>query len=146
RSCPRDHVTAGAFRAMIQAIQWKANAVTGTRAKLLVSGLAALRLTACSTTTTSSMTAMSVGRGSSGSFAGTYLAANFAASEGDVKGAAGYYANTLKDDPTNADILSRTFLFAAESGNIEQALALTDRVLTQDPQNRPAQLVRQIGG
>src|SRR5262245_22291034 len=124
----------------------KGYAVTGTRPKLLVSGLAALGLAACSTTTMSSMTEMGVGRGPSGSRAGTYLAANFAASEGDVKGAAGYYANTLKDDPTNADILSRTFLFAAESGNIDQALALSDRVLAQDASNRPAQLVRQIGG
>jgi tetratricopeptide (TPR) repeat protein len=95
---------------------------------------------------TTSMTALRNGAQPSESLAGTYLAANFAAAEGDVKGAAGYYANTLKDDPNNADILSRTFLFAAESGNIEQARGLADRVLAGDSQNRPAQLVRQIGG
>jgi len=77
--------------------------------------------------------------------AGRYLAANFAAAAGDVKGAAGFYADTLKDDPQNSDILSRAFLFAAESGQIEQAIALSDRVLAQDAQNRPAHLVRQAG-
>jgi tetratricopeptide (TPR) repeat protein len=118
--------------------------VTRIKAKVLASALLATSLAACGTT--SSMTSMG---GSalqpSGSLAGTYLAANFAAAEGDVKGAAGFYANTLKDDPTNSDILSRTFLFAAESGDISHALLLTDRVLMQDSDNRPAQLVRQMG-
>src|SRR5580765_4264049 len=109
------------------------------KASLLASGLAALGLAACSTTTTSSMTGMAGGRGPSASLSGTYLAANFAASEGDVKGAAGYYANTLKDDPTNADILSRTFLFAAESGNIRQARPLSQGVVAQASANRPGQ-------
>jgi tetratricopeptide (TPR) repeat protein len=80
------------------------------------------------------------------SLAGTYLAANFAASQGDVKAATGFYANTLKDVPDNADILERTFLFAAEAGDIDQALSLTDRVLAGDPENRPAHLVREVGG
>ncbi len=79
------------------------------------------------------------------SMAGTYLAANFAASQGDVKAATGYYANTLKDDPSNSDILERTFLFAAEAGDIDHALSLTDRVLAGDPENRPAHLVREVG-
>jgi tetratricopeptide (TPR) repeat protein len=79
------------------------------------------------------------------SLAGTYLAANFAAAQGDVKSATGFYANSLKDDPANADLLERTFLFAAEAGDIDQALSLTDRVLTQDQDNRPAHLVREVG-
>jgi len=56
----------------------------------------------------------------------------FAAAAGDVKGAASFYADTLKDDPANADLLSRAFLYAAESGDIEHALALSDRVIAQD--------------
>ena len=79
------------------------------------------------------------------SLAGTYLAANFAAAQGDVKAATGFYANSLKDDPGNADLLERTFLFAAEAGDIDQAIGLTDRVLMQDPDNRPAHLVREVG-
>jgi tetratricopeptide (TPR) repeat protein len=78
------------------------------------------------------------------SFAGAYLAANFAASAGDVKGAASFYASTLKDDPNNVDLLGRAFLFAAESGDVDQAIALTDRVLALDPDNRPAHLVREV--
>jgi tetratricopeptide (TPR) repeat protein len=93
----------------------------------------------------SPMESKAVGSQPSGSVAGTYLAANFAAAEGDLSGAAGFYADTLKDDPTNADLLARTFLFNAESGHIPQALALTDRVLAMDSENRPAQLVRQMG-
>jgi tetratricopeptide (TPR) repeat protein len=76
--------------------------------------------------------------------AGTYLAANFAAAEGDVKAATSFYASTLKDDPDNEDILARTFLYAAESGDIEQANLLADRVLMQEPENRPAHLVREM--
>jgi tetratricopeptide (TPR) repeat protein len=75
--------------------------------------------------------------------AGTYLAANFAAAEGDVKAASAFYANILKDDPDNEDLLARTFLYSAESGDIEQSSLLADRVIAQEPQNRPAHLVRE---
>jgi len=117
--------------------------VTRIKKTVLASGLAALGLAACSTT--SPMSSLAGLPQPSGSLAGTYLAAKFAASEGDVKGAAGFYADTLKDDPDNADILSRTFLFAAESGDVSHAIALSGRVLALDPNNRPAQLVRQVG-
>jgi tetratricopeptide (TPR) repeat protein len=79
------------------------------------------------------------------SVAGTYLAANFAAAQGDVKAATNFYANTLKDDPGNSDLLGRTFLFAAEAGDIDQAIGLTNRVLMQDADNRPAHLVLEVG-
>jgi tetratricopeptide (TPR) repeat protein len=79
------------------------------------------------------------------SLAGTYLAANFAAAQGDVRAATGFYAHSLKDDPGNADLLERTFLFAAEAGDIDQAIGLTDRVLALDTDNRPAHLVREVG-
>ena len=79
------------------------------------------------------------------SLAGTYLAANFAAAQGDVKAATGYYADTLKEEPENADLLERTFLFAAESGDINRAIGLANRVLAVDPDNRPAHLVLQAG-
>ncbi len=113
---------------------------------VLASGLSALSLAACTTPGTMSLQAKVTETPQSNSLAGTYLAANFAASQGDVKAATGFYATTLKDDPSNADILERTFLFAAEAGDIDQALGLTDRVLDQDPENRPAHLVREIGG
>ena len=105
----------------------------------LASSFAALSLGACSTTMMT--TAERARPAPSASVAGTYLAANFAAAQGDVKAATGFYANSLKDDPANADLLERTFLFAAEAGEIDQAIGLTDRVLTQDSSNRPAHLV-----
>jgi tetratricopeptide (TPR) repeat protein len=76
---------------------------------------------------------------------GRYLAAKFAAAAGDVKGAAAFYAETLKEDPDNADLLVRAFMYAAESGDMEQAVSLADRVLAKDADNRPARLIRQAG-
>ena len=42
-------------------------------------------------------------------------------------------------------MLERTFLFAAEGGDLDRAIALSSRVLAVDPDNRPAHLVSQIG-
>src|SRR5437016_3127570 len=112
----------------------------------LASSFAALSLGACSTTMmTRAERARPAAPQASASIAGTYLAANFAAAQGDVKAATGFYANSLKDDPANADLLERTFLFAAEAGEIDQAIGLTDRVLIQDASNRPAHLVLEVG-
>jgi tetratricopeptide (TPR) repeat protein len=112
----------------------------------LASSFAALSLGACSTTMmTTAERARPAAPQASTSIAGTYLAANFAAAQGDVRAATGFYANSLKDDPANADLLERTFLFAAEAGEIDQAIGLTDRVLMQDASNRPAHLVLEIG-
>jgi tetratricopeptide (TPR) repeat protein len=104
--------------------------------------MGALALTACGTV--NSITSITKSDDPQPTLAGTYLAANFAAAEGDVKAASTYYANTLKDDPDNEDLLSRTFLYAAESGDIDAAATLADRVIMQEPQNRPAHLVRQM--
>jgi tetratricopeptide (TPR) repeat protein len=109
----------------------------------LASSFAALSLGACSTTMT--VPSRAVDNTSATSVAGTYLAANFAAAQGDVKSATGFYAHSLKDDPENADLLERTFLFAAEAGEIDQAIGLTGRVIEQDSSNRPAHLVLEVG-
>lgn len=113
----------------------------------LASSIAALSLAACSTMPgmTRTVEATSKETPPANTVAGRYLAAKFAASAGDVKGAADYYAETLKEDPTNADLLVQAFMFAAESGDIDRAIALTDRVIATDPDNRPAHLVRQAG-
>ncbi|MSP93779.1 MAG: tetratricopeptide repeat protein [Alphaproteobacteria bacterium] len=111
----------------------------------LATSLAALSLAACSTMTPMmEAESASAGPPQQTSVAGAYLAANFAAATGDVTGAAAFYANTLKEDPENGDILSRAFLYAAESGQVDAAIALTDRVLLKDPNNRPAHLVKQV--
>lgn len=110
----------------------------------LASSFAALILGACSTTMTKAPTSAAM-QSQGSSVAGTYLAANFAAAQGDVKAATGFYANSLKDDPGNTDLLERTFLFAAEAGEIDQAIGLADRVLMEDVDNRPAHLVLEVG-
>ena len=115
-------------------------------AKALASGVAALTLVACSTMPTPMTTAeMSASETPpmGNTVAGRYLAAKFAAASGDVKGAAAFYAETLKEDPGNRDLLIRAFMYAAESGDIEGAIALTDRVLAAEAENRPARLIRQ---
>ena len=127
---------------MIFAVQRKAKPVKRKKILALASSFAALSLGACSTTMMAPTATMEI---SANSAAGTYLAANFAASQGDVKAATNFYASSLQDNPDNADLLARTFLFAAEAGEIDRALALTDRALIQDPENRPARLVREVG-
>ena len=106
----------------------------------LACGAAAIALSACSTVP---KTQTSVSSGPT-SVAGTYLAANFAASEGDIASAAGFLSNMLKADPDNGDLLSRSFLYYASVGDVEHALPLADRIIAQDPRNRPAHLVRAI--
>ena len=112
----------------------------------LASSIAALSLAACSSMPAmTSMNASSKEIPPAGTVTGRYLAAKFAASAGDVKGAATYYAETLKEDPTNNDLLVRAFMYAAESGDMELAISLADRVIAADSENRPARLVRQAG-
>jgi tetratricopeptide (TPR) repeat protein len=119
--------------------------VKNTNSLVLASSFAALSLAACSSMNGSMMPAARVMNNPQTSVAGTYLAANFAAAQGDVKAATNFYANTLKDDPGNSDLLGRTFLFAAEAGEIDQAIGLANRVLMQDADNRPAHLVLEVG-
>jgi len=90
---------------MVPSIERKAKAVQLRKLLALASSLTALSLAACSTPGTMSTQAKITETPQSNSLAGTYLAANFAASQGDVKAATGFYATTLKDDPSNADIL-----------------------------------------
>jgi tetratricopeptide (TPR) repeat protein len=132
---------------MVPAVERKAT-VKRKYALALASSIAALTLAACGTMpamTTMEAAATQDAPPPGNTVAGRYLAAKFAASAGDVKGAAAFYAETLKEDPNNRDLLVRTFMFAAESGDIEQAIALADRVIAADPENRPARLIRQAG-
>ena len=133
---------------MIGSVERKVRAVKIRKLLLLATGLSALSLAACSTAMVAAVApgdppAPSAIAGTSVSLAGTYLAGNFAAAEGDVKAATEFYSNTLKDAPDNADLVERTFLFAAEGGDMERAAALANRVLAIDPDNRPAHLVLQ---
>ena len=115
-------------------------------ALVLASSFAALTLAACSTMpATTAMETANQTPPSGNTVTGRYLSAKFAASAGDVKGAAAFYAETLKEDPDNTDILVSAFMYAAEAGDIEAAIALADRVIAKDAENRPARLIRQSG-
>jgi tetratricopeptide (TPR) repeat protein len=73
--------------------------------------------------------------------AGNYLAARHAGTERDSAAAAAYYLNVLKDDPRNAELLSRAFLSVLTGGDIDQAGKLADRLLQLDRTDRVARLV-----
>jgi tetratricopeptide (TPR) repeat protein len=111
----------------------------------LASSFAALSLAACSSIDGAMAPSAGGMSDSQTSIAGTYLAANFAAAQGDVKAATNFYASTLKEDPGNSDLLGRTFLFAAEAGDIDRSIGLANRVLMQDADNRPGHLVLEVG-
>jgi tetratricopeptide (TPR) repeat protein len=130
---------------MVRASREEGNIVKLKYAVAFASSIAALTLAACGTMPAMRMTEAAKNAPSGNTVAGRYLAAKFAAASGDVRGAAGFYAETLKEDPENTEFLGRAFMYAAESGDIERAIALTDRVLAKDPDNRLAHLIRQAG-
>lgn len=76
--------------------------------------------------------------------AGSYLSGNLAAAEGDLDSAAGFYAETLKDDPANTELLTRAFLFSATMGDTERAIQLARRITKQQPDARAARLVLSV--
>ena len=71
---------------------------------------------------------------------GVYLSARLAASEHDIVDAASLYRESLKHDPQNPDLLDRAFLYAAISGNLDEAVGLAHRVTAGDADNRAARL------
>jgi tetratricopeptide (TPR) repeat protein len=73
--------------------------------------------------------------------AGSYLAARHAGAERDAAAAAAYYANVLKLDPRNPDLLGRTFLSVLTDGDIDAAGKLAERLLAVDHSDRIARLV-----
>ena len=71
---------------------------------------------------------------------GVYLSARLAASEHDIVDAASLYRESLKLDPKNPDLLDRAFLYAAISGNMDEAVDLAHRITAVDNDNRAARL------
>jgi tetratricopeptide (TPR) repeat protein len=71
---------------------------------------------------------------------GVYLSARLAASEHDIVDAASLYRESLKQDPQNPDLLDRAFLYAAISGNMDEAVGLAHRITVGDTDNRAARL------
>ena len=71
---------------------------------------------------------------------GIYLSARLAASEHDIPDAASLYRESLTHDPSNPELLDRAFLYAAISGNLDEAVSLAHRIGETNTENRAAQL------
>ncbi|RBP09840.1 Flp pilus assembly protein TadD [Roseiarcus fermentans] len=71
---------------------------------------------------------------------GNYLAALIASANRDSSAAEAYYMEALRLDPHNPDLIERAFSAALSNGDVSQASALADRLLSHDPTNRLARL------
>ena len=69
-----------------------------------------------------------------------YLSARYAASDHDLKGAAHYYGQTLKNDPANSSLLGLSFFYSATSGDFTAAGAYANTVVAATPDDRSARL------
>jgi tetratricopeptide (TPR) repeat protein len=103
--------------------------------------LAALLLAGCAGQNPASFgdTPMRSGEDQGGAFS-TYLSARFAASDHDLKGAAHYYGQTLKRDPSNGSLLGLSFFYSATSGDIAAAGTYANSVVASAPDDRSARL------
>ncbi len=73
--------------------------------------------------------------------AGSYLAARHASLQRDAAAAAAFYRSALRGDPKNVELIDRAFISALAEGDIDNAVALAERVLANDKSNRVARLV-----
>ncbi len=70
----------------------------------------------------------------------TYLSARFAAGQHEMPEAARYYAQSLKNDPGNAEVLSLAFFFASTSGDMDGAGKYATQMVAKAPDERSARL------
>jgi tetratricopeptide (TPR) repeat protein len=75
------------------------------------------------------------------SSSGNYLAARIAGAGRDMVSAAAYYRAALRADPSNPDLIERTFLVTLASGDVDESLLLAERVIQLDKNHRIARLV-----
>ena len=61
---------------------------------------------------------------------GAYLAGQHALYEHDFKTASRYYGKALEVDPTNIPLLKRTYALLAAEGNLDEAIAIVERLKT----------------
>jgi len=71
---------------------------------------------------------------------GSYLAARIARAERDVSVASTYYRSVLRTDPKNPDLLELAFLSTLQSGAIEDAVPIAERLVALDKGHRIARL------
>jgi tetratricopeptide (TPR) repeat protein len=72
------------------------------------------------------------------SLSGSYLAGRYASRLRDLDLAAEYFAQALRDDPSNSVLIERTFVLAFSAGDVKRAEELAAPVLALDPTHRLA--------
>ncbi len=75
------------------------------------------------------------------SHAGSYLAARIAGASRDMASASTFYRAALRADPSNPDLVERTFLVTLASGQVDDSAQLAERVIGFDKSHRIARLV-----
>ena len=75
------------------------------------------------------------------SLSGSYLAGRFAGKQRDMDAAGQYYQQALRDDPNNAVLIERVFIFDLSEGKIASAEDYAERVLSFNSQHRMARFV-----
>lgn len=68
----------------------------------------------------------------SNSALGSFLAARMAQGMGDTRAAADYYADALRYDPDNTELMQRAFTLLVAEGRMDEAQPLADRLLALD--------------
>lgn len=105
-----------------------------------IAGGALILLAACAQTPSGVTSSLDDERSS----LGAYLAGSAAANSGDYRTAAGYFDHALKRDPKSTELLRRGFEVAIGAGRMDQAVALSRRLVVQEPLNAGANLVLAI--
>jgi tetratricopeptide (TPR) repeat protein len=75
------------------------------------------------------------------SLSGSYLAGRFAGKQRDMDAAGQYFQQALRDDPNNAVLIERVFIFDLSEGKIVSAEDYAERVLSFNSQHRMARFV-----
>jgi tetratricopeptide (TPR) repeat protein len=75
------------------------------------------------------------------SLSGSYLAGRFAGKQRDMDAAGQYFQQALRDDPNNAVLIERVFVFDLSEGKIPSAEDYAERVLSFNSQHRMARFV-----
>jgi len=71
---------------------------------------------------------------------GSFLAARIARAERDVTAASAFYRSVLRTDPKNPDLVELAFLLTLQSGAVEEAIPLAERLIALDRSHRIGRL------
>lgn len=77
----------------------------------------------------------------SGQAIGSFLAGRQARKDGDTSAAASYFSRVLAEDPDNRWIARRSFLLDVSDGQLERAMPLAERVISENERAPIAQLL-----